>query len=607
MRLGVADEGEAAVVRDVEPLVAVRGPRVGAFDAVHQVAEARSRRRPQAERPVDVDPGVRPSGTHELDGRAERVERTGVHVAGLEAHDERPVARRQGRLQGVEPHPSLLVGRHRRSRGHGPAPGTGAPSGSWRAPRPPRATSIAGEPASPSASTSQPRAASTRWRAAARQVTCAIWQPVVSPNEVPAGRPNRSSSQAPTTSSTTDADGPAGVDPGVLVPGAGQPVRGERGRQRPADHEPEVARPGDPDDTRLGVAREALDARRAVPRLRPGAVRRARPGARRGWPWRGPAAPPRVSRNEAASSAVRARRAAGSAAAPGGDGRLGCGAGRMGLLWLGCWLRSQHPVPRARPVERRRGTMDALRPREASMAPRTILVIGTLDTKGTELAYLRDLIVGRGHVPLVLDAGTGEPPWAPDVGAARVAAAGGGDLDALRAANDRAAALEVMCRGARAVALELHAEGRVDAVISIGGSGGTAIGTSAMRAMPVGLPKVMVSTMASGDVSPYVDITDITMMYSVTDVAGLNRRVAPDPGQRRRGRVRDGRAGDPGGRRPPAGQRDDVRSHHAVRHPRPRAARDRRATRCSCSTRPAAADARWRRSSKAGSWPGWPT
>lgn len=157
------------------------------------------------------------------------------------------------------------------------------------------------------------------------------------------------------------------------------------------------------------------------------------------------------------------------------------------------------------------------------MAPRTILVIGTLDTKGTELAYLRDLIAARGHVPLVLDAGTGEPPWTPDVTAARVAAAGGGDLAALRAANDRSAVLDVMCHGVAVVAGELLAEGRVDGVIAIGGSGGTAIGTSAMRAMPVGLPRVMVSTMASGDVSAYVGVSDITMMYSVTDVAGLNR------------------------------------------------------------------------------------
>jgi uncharacterized protein (UPF0261 family) len=153
----------------------------------------------------------------------------------------------------------------------------------------------------------------------------------------------------------------------------------------------------------------------------------------------------------------------------------------------------------------------------------TILIIGTLDTKGIEFAYIRDLIAARGHATLVLDAGTSEPQWAPDITAATVATAGGADLTALRAAKDRATTLDVMCKGARAVALELLAEGRFDGVIGLGGSGGTAIATAAMRALPVGMPKVMVSTMASGDTSAYVDVKDITMMYSVVDVAGLNR------------------------------------------------------------------------------------
>ncbi len=153
----------------------------------------------------------------------------------------------------------------------------------------------------------------------------------------------------------------------------------------------------------------------------------------------------------------------------------------------------------------------------------TILIIGTLDTKGVEFAYIRDLIAARGHATLVLDAGIEEPQFAPDISAARVAAAGGSSIEALREAHDRAVALDVMCRGARAVALALLVEGRFDGVISLGGSGGTAIATSAMQALPVGMPKVMVSTMASGDVARYVDVKDITMMYSVVDVAGLNR------------------------------------------------------------------------------------
>ncbi len=155
--------------------------------------------------------------------------------------------------------------------------------------------------------------------------------------------------------------------------------------------------------------------------------------------------------------------------------------------------------------------------------PGTILVIGTLDTKAEEFAYIRDLIVARGHDVLLLDAGVGEPLLVPDVGAGRVAEAGGGSIEDLRATHDRATALEVMCNGARVVALELLADGRFDGVIGMGGSGGTAIGTAAMKALPIGLPKVMVSTMASGDVSGYVDVRDITMMYSVVDFAGLNR------------------------------------------------------------------------------------
>jgi uncharacterized protein (UPF0261 family) len=153
----------------------------------------------------------------------------------------------------------------------------------------------------------------------------------------------------------------------------------------------------------------------------------------------------------------------------------------------------------------------------------TILVIGTLDTKAEEIAYIRDLVNARGHRALVMDAGVQPPAWEPDIPAARVAVAGGDTLAALREAADRARAVEVMCAGAAALAPELLAADSIQGVIAIGGSGGTAIGTAAMRALPVGLPKVMVSTMASGDIGPYVGVTDITMMYSVVDVAGLNR------------------------------------------------------------------------------------
>ena len=155
---------------------------------------------------------------------------------------------------------------------------------------------------------------------------------------------------------------------------------------------------------------------------------------------------------------------------------------------------------------------------------KTILIIGTLDTKGAEFEYVRDLIQARGLRTLVMDTGVmGLPLFPPDFSAGQVAEAGGGSLAALRKAGDRGAALEVMGKGARALAIRCLAEGKVDGVISLGGSGGTSIAAAAMQALPVGLPKIMVSTMASGNVGPYVDVKDITLMYSVVDVAGLNR------------------------------------------------------------------------------------
>jgi uncharacterized protein (UPF0261 family) len=155
---------------------------------------------------------------------------------------------------------------------------------------------------------------------------------------------------------------------------------------------------------------------------------------------------------------------------------------------------------------------------------KTILLIGTLDTKGSEYAFVRDLIEARGHDVLMMDVGVASDPKIPaNIGAAEVAEAGGGSLITLREAGDRGAALTVMGNGAKVLAVKAHAEGKVDGVLSLGGSGGTSIATTAMQALPVGLPKVMVSTMAAGDVSPYVGVKDITMMYSVVDVAGLNR------------------------------------------------------------------------------------
>lgn len=154
----------------------------------------------------------------------------------------------------------------------------------------------------------------------------------------------------------------------------------------------------------------------------------------------------------------------------------------------------------------------------------SVLLIGTLDTKATEVAFVRDLLREAGASVLVADAGVlGEPPIPADVSSADLFAAAGVSLAELRRANDRGQAVAAAARGAEQIAKRLHAEGKLSGVFGLGGSAGTTIATAAMRAVPVGVPKVMVSTLASGDVRPYVGTRDVCMMYSVVDVAGLNR------------------------------------------------------------------------------------
>jgi uncharacterized protein (UPF0261 family) len=154
----------------------------------------------------------------------------------------------------------------------------------------------------------------------------------------------------------------------------------------------------------------------------------------------------------------------------------------------------------------------------------TIAILGTMDTKGVEHGFVADLIRQRGHEVLVIDVGTlGEPRLKADIARAEVAAAAGVDFAALTARKDRGEAVTAMSKGAPVVLARLAAEGRIHGVISLGGGGGTAIATAAMRALPVGFPKLMVSTLASGNVAPYVGVKDIVMFPSVVDVAGLNR------------------------------------------------------------------------------------
>ena len=154
---------------------------------------------------------------------------------------------------------------------------------------------------------------------------------------------------------------------------------------------------------------------------------------------------------------------------------------------------------------------------------KTVLLIGTLDTKGAEYAFVRDLIQARGVNTLVMDLGTiGEPAFRADIPADEVAKRGGSWLAEIRERGDRGEAVDVMLNGARALTREAYAAKKFDGVLGLGGGGGTAMITAAMRELPVGVPKVMVSTMASGNTAPYVDVKDLTMMYSVVDIAGLN-------------------------------------------------------------------------------------
>ena len=155
---------------------------------------------------------------------------------------------------------------------------------------------------------------------------------------------------------------------------------------------------------------------------------------------------------------------------------------------------------------------------------KTVCIVGTMDTKGLEFAFIKAQIEASGVSTCVVNTGImGEPQLAPDVSADEVARRAGSSLQALRDEGDRGNSVAVMAQGASAIVAEKQAAGEIDGIISLGGSAGTTIGTTAMQAVPVGVPKIMVSTLASGDTSPYVQSKDICMMYSVVDIAGINR------------------------------------------------------------------------------------
>jgi uncharacterized protein (UPF0261 family) len=148
-----------------------------------------------------------------------------------------------------------------------------------------------------------------------------------------------------------------------------------------------------------------------------------------------------------------------------------------------------------------------------------ILVVGTADTKGEELAFLAERIAAQGGEAVIVDVGIGEPSVTPTVSRTEVASHGPASTAADVASGDRGRAVAAMTQ---AFAAYMRAHGDIGGIIGIGGGGGTAIVTAGMRELPLGLPKIMVSTLASGDVSAYVGVSDIVMMPAVTDLAGLN-------------------------------------------------------------------------------------
>ncbi len=151
-----------------------------------------------------------------------------------------------------------------------------------------------------------------------------------------------------------------------------------------------------------------------------------------------------------------------------------------------------------------------------------VYVIATMDTKGAELAFAADLLHAAGVMVRTVDVGTLSPPTiSPYITRDQVLAAAG-QTPAVETTSDRGSAIRQMADALRAFLQSESAAGRVSGVLGLGGSGGTSLITTAMRALPIGLPKLMVSTVASGNVAPYIDCSDITMMYSVVDVAGLN-------------------------------------------------------------------------------------
>ena len=155
-----------------------------------------------------------------------------------------------------------------------------------------------------------------------------------------------------------------------------------------------------------------------------------------------------------------------------------------------------------------------------------VLCIGTLDTKGPETAALAAGIRQRGCDTIILDSGIlGSPEGVtPDITREEVAQAAGTDIDSLRTIGSRGAAIEGMLDGVRDTALQLHESGRIHGVVALGGAEGSVLAAAAMTQLPVGLPKLLVSPIASGRriFEPFIGTRDVTVMHSVVDILGLN-------------------------------------------------------------------------------------
>ena len=239
----------------------------------------------------------------------------------------------------------------------------------------------------------------------------------------------------------------------------------------------------------------------------------------------------------------------------------------------------------------------------------SVLLIGTLDTKGTEFAYVRDRLRAAG---VAVTGRRRRGPRPAGVRAGHLARGGvfrgrGTTYEPVKAAGDRGQGGRAGGRrGGEARRPSCTARGSSPGVLSLGGSAGTTIGTAAMRALPFGVPKLMVSTLASGQVQPYVGTRDVMMMYSVVDISGLNRisrAVLDNAAAAMIGMVQASASQErerPESDDKPLVDRDDVRRDDAVRRGGAEDPRSGRATRCWSSTPPAPAGGRWKGSSATG-------